>query len=121
MDSVLCDLKNGEVFVYIDDILIATDSMGRHYEVLKLVIEALLEANLRLKPQKCVLLEDQVTFLGHKDGVHTDPDKVVKIKEFPKPSNLAELRTFNCVYVATLESLYTTFRRYLHHYMNLRV
>lgn len=78
MDSVLRDLKNKEVFVYIDDILIATESEERHYEVMRLVINALLQPNLRLKPQNCVLLEDHVGFLGHridKDGVHVDPEK----------------------------------------------
>ncbi|XGW09034.1 hypothetical protein V3C99_011385 [Haemonchus contortus] len=97
MDTVLRELKNKEVFVYIDDILIATASESRHYEVLQMVMDALLKANLRLEPQKCVLLQESVGFLGHRidaKGVHVDPDKVVKIKEFPKPTNIAELRTF---------------------------
>ncbi|VDL85106.1 unnamed protein product [Nippostrongylus brasiliensis] len=47
MDTVLRDLKDKEVFVYIDDILIATETEERHYEVTQKVIEALLKANLR--------------------------------------------------------------------------
>lgn len=37
MDKVLCDMKDKEVFVYIDDILIATESEERHVEVVSKV------------------------------------------------------------------------------------
>ncbi|EYC14484.1 hypothetical protein Y032_0040g234 [Ancylostoma ceylanicum] len=40
MEHVLGDLKGPEVSVYIDDILIATDSAERHVQVLKRVLEA---------------------------------------------------------------------------------
>ncbi|KAL6737984.1 hypothetical protein Aduo_011585 [Ancylostoma duodenale] len=97
MDSVLGDLKDREVFVYIDDILVATESEERHYEVLTKVMDALQRANLKLKPQKCVLMESKVSFVGHEvdaEGVHVDPAKIEKIREYPRPNNLAEMRTF---------------------------
>uniref|UniRef100_A0A7I4YT76 RNA-directed DNA polymerase n=1 Tax=Haemonchus contortus TaxID=6289 RepID=A0A7I4YT76_HAECO len=97
MDRVLGDLKGEEVFVYIDDILVATDSEERHLQMLTKVFEAFREAKLKFKPQKCRLMEQQVSFLGHiinEKGVNMDPDKVAKILNYPKPSNLAELRTF---------------------------
>ncbi|EYC05726.1 hypothetical protein Y032_0080g1333 [Ancylostoma ceylanicum] len=98
MDMVIkgLDLED-EVFVYIDDILIGTDTLERHYAVLKLVLEALRRANLRLKPQKCDFIQESVSFLGHyidKEGVKTDKEKVRKIVEYPIPKNVAELRTF---------------------------
>ncbi|EYC09496.1 hypothetical protein Y032_0060g3150 [Ancylostoma ceylanicum] len=52
MDKVLGKLKDQEIFVYIDDILVATESEDRHYEVLMQVFKALEGANLKLKPQK---------------------------------------------------------------------
>lgn len=51
MDRVLGERRDKEVFVYIDDILIATESEERHYEVLREVLQALREANLKLKAQ----------------------------------------------------------------------
>ncbi|EYC17427.1 hypothetical protein Y032_0030g2043 [Ancylostoma ceylanicum] len=98
MDMVIkgLDLED-EVFVYIDDILIGTDTLERHYAVMRLVLEALRMANLRLKPQKCEFLRDSVSFLGHyidKEGVKTNKEKVRKIVEYPIPKNVAELRTF---------------------------
>ncbi|KAK6010694.1 hypothetical protein OSTOST_24252 [Ostertagia ostertagi] len=83
MDRVLGDLKGEEVFVYIDDVLVATDSEERHLEMLTRVFEAFRKAKLKFKPQKCLLMERQVSFLGHiisEKGVNMDPDKVVKIQ-----------------------------------------
>lgn len=38
MDRVLGERKDKEVFVYMDDILIATESEQRHFEVLREVL-----------------------------------------------------------------------------------
>ncbi|EYC05399.1 hypothetical protein Y032_0082g1560 [Ancylostoma ceylanicum] len=97
MDAVLKDLLGEEVFVYIDDILIATDTEERHMELLRKVFQAFRETNLRLKPQKCLLAEKSVAYLGHildENGVNMDPDKVNKIVSYPRPTTLNELRTF---------------------------
>ncbi|XGW19137.1 hypothetical protein V3C99_003171, partial [Haemonchus contortus] len=98
MDMVLKELRmDDEVFVYIDDILVATETVERHYLVLEKVLGALRKANLRLKPQKCEFFQDKVAFLGHlidKDGIKADPDKVKKIAQYPAPRKVAELRTF---------------------------
>ncbi|EYC17421.1 hypothetical protein Y032_0030g2037 [Ancylostoma ceylanicum] len=97
MDRVLGSLKDREVFVYIDDILIATETEQRHYEVMLEVLRSLQDANLKLKPQKCVFMEREIAFLGHRvdeQGVHVDPEKIEKVKQYPKPTNLAQLRTF---------------------------
>lgn len=98
MDVVIKGLRlDDEVFVYIDDILVATESLDRHCTVLRLVFEALRKAHLRLKPQKCNLLKPSVSFLGHcidKDGVKTDAEKVEKVVEYPTPKSVSELRTF---------------------------
>ncbi|KAK6059561.1 hypothetical protein COOONC_02808, partial [Cooperia oncophora] len=47
MDKVLGDLIGPEVSVYIDDILIATDSVQRHTEVLHKVLLAFRKAQLK--------------------------------------------------------------------------
>lgn len=65
--------------------------------MLEKVMEALQEVNLKLKPQKCVLMDSKVAFVGHEvdeKRVHVDPGKIQKVKEYPKPENLAQLRTF---------------------------
>ncbi|KAL6742132.1 hypothetical protein Aduo_015320 [Ancylostoma duodenale] len=97
MEKVLGKLIGTEVAVYIDDVLVATDSEERHYEVLAEVLEAFRNASLRLKPQKCRLMECTIDFLGHivdAEGVRTSLDKVQRILEYPRPQNIAQLRAF---------------------------
>lgn len=99
MDVILDDLniKDDEVFVYIDDILVATETEERHYEVLSMIFGAMRKARLRLKPQKCGFIREHVSFLGHivnKNGVQTDPEKVTTIVDYPEPRNVGQLRTF---------------------------
>ncbi|XGW28157.1 hypothetical protein V3C99_008173, partial [Haemonchus contortus] len=97
MDSVLGNMIGNDVFVYIDDVLIATETKEQHMKVLRAVLEAMKRANLKLKPQKCMLLGRKVAFLGHEvdiEGVHADPAKIEKIQNYPRPTCLAEMRTF---------------------------
>uniref|UniRef100_A0A7I4YHH5 RNA-directed DNA polymerase n=1 Tax=Haemonchus contortus TaxID=6289 RepID=A0A7I4YHH5_HAECO len=97
MDKVLGDLIGPEVSVYIDDILIATDSIPRHADLLRKVLLAFRKAQLKVKPQKCRIMEPSLEFLGHvvdADGVRADPEKVGRIKDYARPQNVAQLRTF---------------------------
>jgi hypothetical protein len=50
-----------------------------------------------LNPEKCKFASNELAFLGHiinKDGIQTDPDKIEKVKKFPQPQNLTQLRGF---------------------------
>ncbi|KAK6039737.1 hypothetical protein COOONC_22758 [Cooperia oncophora] len=81
-----------DVFVYIDDVLIATDTKERLIEVLRDVLEAMNGANLKLKSRKWMFRE-KVAFLGHevdKEGVHADPAKIEKIQNYPQPTTVIE-------------------------------
>jgi hypothetical protein len=53
------------------------------------------DAGLKLKPQKCQLLQEEVTFLGHvvsKDGVKPNPDNIAKIALWPEPKDVTGVR-----------------------------
>ena len=61
------------------------------------MLTRLRECNLKLSADKCFFLQERVHFLGHvvsSEGVETDSDKIEKIKNWPKPSNPDELRSF---------------------------
>lgn len=50
-----------------------------------------------MKAQKCVLLQKEVSFLGHVidvAGVHMDPIKVEAILAYSAPVNVKSLKTF---------------------------
>jgi len=51
--------------VYLDDILVFTDTTNKHYEVLNEVFSKVETASLRINPEKCHILKKEVKFLGH--------------------------------------------------------
>ncbi|KMQ86705.1 gag pol polyprotein [Lasius niger] len=53
------------VFIYIDDILVASSSLDEHIEHLRVVFQRLKEFHLRLNVAKCVLGAPELEFLGY--------------------------------------------------------
>ena len=57
----------------------------------------MIDANLRLKASKCSFEKSQAKFLGHmvtRDGIQPNLEKVEKVKKYPVPKNVKEVRTF---------------------------
>ena len=82
---------------YLDDIIVYSSSVEQHISRLRDVFQRLREANLKLKPNKCHLVQEEVAFLGHRvsaAGITTDPSKVQAVKEWPRPANIHEVRAF---------------------------
>ena len=97
MDIAMAGLNFDICLVYLDDVILMSKTIPEHLERLKLVLNALRKAHLKLKPSKCKLLRERVSFLGHvvsKEGISTDPEKVKQILEWPVPKNLTEVRGF---------------------------
>lgn len=85
------------VFVYIDDILIASLSPEEHLKHLEIVFERLREYGLTLNLEECVIGVPEVSFLGNHiscRGSSPMTEKVDAIRNFPKPSTILELRRF---------------------------
>ena len=97
MEHTLRGLQWETAVLYIDDIVVFSDSVETHYERLGAVLDRLSEAGLKLKPSKCQLLRKKVAFLGHvvsAAGVEVDDSKIVKIQQWPVPADLHQLRSF---------------------------
>ncbi|CAK9832810.1 Retrovirus-related Pol polyprotein from transposon 17.6 [Anthophora retusa] len=97
MDSVLCGLQGTEMFVYLDDIVIYASSLSEHNSKFNKLAERLRKANLKLQSSKCTFLRREVAYLGHvisEEGVKPCPNKVISVKEFPKPKNTRQVREF---------------------------
>jgi len=97
MDIVLTGLNYEICLAYLDDIILYSNDLASHMERLERLLFRLREANLKLKPSKCSLLQKQVHFLGFtvsQEGVGTDPEKVAAIRSWPTPQNLRQSRAF---------------------------
>lgn len=97
MEKCMGSLHLKEVLVFIDDLIIFSDTLEEHERRLLRVLDKLKEYGLKLSPDKCKFLQTSVRYLGHvvsEKGVETDPDKVATLKSWPVPHNLKTLRSF---------------------------
>jgi hypothetical protein len=83
------------VFKYLDDIIIATPTLEKHFEILNLVFQRLKEANLTLNREKCHFCRPELRFLGYvvtRSGIAVDPAKVEAIINLPQPKTVKDVR-----------------------------
>ena len=99
MNRVLGDLLR--VFVYLDDILVASSDMDQHLRDLHEVLCRLRDAGLSLNKKKCILAASSLKYLGHtvdSTGIVPLPAKVEAITSMPRPTTKVELQQFlGCV------------------------
>ena len=97
MDLVLCGLSYETCMVFLDDIIIFARSFDSHLVRLQEVLERLRWAKLKIRPDKCCVMQRKVSFLGHiisESGVETQPEKVAAVQEWPQPKNIHEVKSF---------------------------
>ena len=89
MDKVCQGLAR--VFVYLDDILVASEDRHQHIRHLTELFGRLEDHGLVIKRSKCVLGALSIDFLGHHvnaKGIVPLPEKVRAIRDFPRPSKV---------------------------------
>ena len=95
MDFILMDVAHA--MVYIDDIIIFSKDFDEHLKDIESVFIKLKLANLKIRASKCDWAKSEVTYIGHvisKDGLKPNPARVIKVKDFPTPRNVDEVRSF---------------------------
>ncbi|KAL0181246.1 hypothetical protein M9458_023652, partial [Cirrhinus mrigala] len=97
VNEVFRDMLNRWVIVYIDDILIYSNSYSEHVQHVRAVLRRLITHQLYAKEEKCAFHQDKVSFLGYiisSEGVAMDERKVEAVLNWPLPSTLRELQRF---------------------------
>ena len=72
--------------IYLDDIIIFSQTPQEHIQRLRGIFKNLWVAGLKLKPPKCEFFQYWISYLGHivsKEGIETDPKKISAIQEWP--------------------------------------
>ena len=117
LSNLLCNLPR--VFVFFDDILIATKSIEEHTSTLSRVMEILLANGVTLNKAKCEFYKSSIEFLGHtlsRKGVTPSLSKVQSIKDMPLPDSKEKLRSFLGLAAYVDISLFHIFHLLLPHY-----
>jgi hypothetical protein len=85
------------VVVFIDDILMYSNSHLEYEQHLRVVQQTLRENQLYAKLDKCEFWFQEVIFLGHvisAEGILVDPRKVEAVLKWERPTNVTEIRSF---------------------------
>ncbi|XP_058445188.1 uncharacterized protein LOC131426458 [Malaya genurostris] len=98
MDNVL---GHGElephVFVYLDDIVVVTETFEQHESVLIEIASRLSKANLSINLEKSKFGVSEIPFLGYLlsiEGLRANPEKIRPIIEYERPTTVTKLRRF---------------------------
>lgn len=97
MNTLLSDLIDKCVCVYLDDIVIYSKTLDEHVEHIRQVLDRLNLEGLKLNLNKCCFAKKKISFLGHivgENGIFMDPTKVESINKFLLPKNTTELKSF---------------------------
>lgn len=98
IDSIL---GNGalepRIFIYLDDIIILSNSFEEHMRDLEEVARRLSKANLTVNLDKSQFCRKELPFLGHvitPTGIRPNPDRITAIVNFETPKTVRQVRRF---------------------------
>ena len=97
MELALQGLNWLTCLIYLDDVIVHAETFEEHVERVREFLWRMIEANLKLRPNKCQLLKKKVGFLGHvisEEGVLPNPENVNKLKNWLPPRTVTEVRQF---------------------------
>lgn len=97
MDVVLGGYRWDFCMVYLDDIIIYSQTFEDHLTHLQKIFDKLRNAGLKMKAAKCAFGLEEVPFLGHvvsPEGVKPNPEKIKAIVDWPIPESRQLLASF---------------------------
>ena len=101
MQQVLTGLQSESgtefVSVYLDDVIVFSETLADHIKHLKAVFNHLREAGLMLNPKKCRIVCDEVEYLGHvvtPHGLSPNNHNLDAVRNFPPPTTLKQFQQF---------------------------
>jgi transposase InsO family protein len=97
INKALSDLLDVCCVVYLDDILIYSESLEEHRRTVRMVLERLRKYRLYAKLSKCAFEVDTVNFLGYvvnPEGVGMERSRVDTIESWPEPTSVRDVQVF---------------------------
>ena len=97
MNTVLRGVLWEFAIPFLDDVVIFSKNASQHLEHLEEVFQRLVDAGLKLKPQKCMFGVNHIKYLGHnigRKGIAPFEEKVQAVKEFPTPTTMTQVKSF---------------------------
>ena len=97
MNDIFRDQLGDFVVVFLDDIMVYSNTFKDHMRHVRIVLDKLREYKLFAKLSKCDFFQKQIRYLGHyifRSGVSIDKSKIELVLNWPRPSIVKDLRSF---------------------------
>ena len=97
MQNCLGELNLTYALIYLDDIVVFSDTEKEHVKRLAAVFECFREHGLKLKPSKCEFFKEEINYLGHRvsaDGMKPGTDNLDGIAAMAPPTTATGIRRF---------------------------
>jgi hypothetical protein len=97
MNDLFRDMFDVCVMIYLDDILIFSNTLEEHRKHVLEDLKRLQHHRLYAKAEKCSFHTQEVEYLGFivtTDGVKMDPAKISAIRDWPKPTSIHDVQSF---------------------------
>src|SRR5882724_11497766 len=97
MNHIFQDMTDIFIVIYLNDILIFSDSLEDHRVHVRCILERLHEYDLHSKPEKCLFHMQKIEFLGFMvtpTGISMDTAKTNAVSVWPAPTNLKAVQEF---------------------------
>jgi len=98
MEDLFHDELGKNILVYIDDILVFSDTFEAHVKDVTKACSKLQNAGYYATPKKSVFFATKLDILSemiHDDGIHPAPEKIRTIMDWTRPESQKELQPFN--------------------------
>ena len=97
MQNCLSELNLTYALIYLDDIVVFSDTEKEHVKRLAAVFERFRKHGLKLKPSKCEFFKEEINYLGHRvsvDGMKPGTDNLDGIAAMAPPTTATGIRRF---------------------------
>ena len=97
MECVLAGLTDDHCLIYLDDIVVFSNTFDEHLRRLNNVFLALRNAGLKLKSLKCHFAQNKVYYLGRvvsAAGIVPDSAKITAVMSYPVLTGTKQLKQF---------------------------
>jgi hypothetical protein len=85
------------VLIYLDDIMIFSNTAEEHLAHIRVVLQRLRDHKLYAAPKKCKFFQTRIEWLGHivsNQGIEVDPRKTDSVNEWPTPKTVLQVMSF---------------------------
>jgi len=98
MNHIFRDMTDIFIVIYLNDILIFSNSLEEHQVHVRRVLDRLREYDLHSKPEKCLFHTQKIEFLGFMvtpTGISMETAKTDAVSIWPTPTNLKAVQVFS--------------------------